>query len=152
MAELVNTAQRIATGVTYPKPAYSRVVSVCAQLLVPAASKVAVTEVIGGGFWLLSVRVWLTWLEYTELPLVFFDVICGTSGGFAPVDISGWQNILPSRRIDQIAPWCGTPEARSFVWSLCRRFPGENIRLGLSALLVGAGKVYCYASFEVSEG
>ncbi len=152
MAKILTTNQQLITGVISPVSAYSRVVSVCAQLLVPAASKVAVTEALGGGFWLLDVRVWLIWLEYTDVPLVFFDVIAGTSSNFKPADISGWESVLPLRYVDQLKPWVGTPEARSFEWSIRRRFVNEGVRLGISTLLLGAGKVYCYASFEISEG
>lgn len=137
----------------YPKPAYSRVVSVMLGIWPPAGLTYSVTPPLGNKIWLLSVRAWCERKAVDRGQLTYFDVYSGSGTPSRVQDVASWGNILPvSSSLADVVNWGLYDGDSGFTWSMMRHFEGSGIRFGAVAGRVGEDYGVLFVSFEISEG
>ncbi len=154
MAKLANKPQAIRTGVTYPNPGYSRVVSCIGSVAAGVGGTRAVaTPLFAQNVWLLNVQLWLWHSDAVTLTGGFFWVLCGSGAVPDGGGILGWENVLPIYSPAALTKWFWYGALKHFSWDMKRLFTGEPKRLGIFLQNADAENGWnCQASFEISEG
>lgn len=154
MAKLVNTAQRITTGIVYPKADYSRVVMVERQVTVAGGSiGYAVTPLVAERTWLLGVDIWIWPAVLNSLVQcwVYVLTLTGPEPRSAAEMMAGELIFLSRGTYDGPFFFSGTDEHISLSMDVL--YAGAPRRFGcLWQLAGGSADIFGAAAFRISEG
>lgn len=137
----------------YPKPAYSRWISL--QVWVPPDSTAYnYTEVVGQTCWLLGVKVWVmpkAVVDPTKTTSMW--ITTGTTIPKTFEEVMNWERILPIVAYERTHGlwicWDGMP---GFEWEMEMLYTGLARRFGCAVHRIGADYDTVQISFKISEG
>ncbi len=153
-AKLTTKNQRIATGVTYPKSGYSRVISCAAYVDEVSTHARGYTVPVGVNVWLLGVDVWFSPAGEVPGRRVELRVMTGLGEPIAGVMVANWDEILPVNFAEGMnKPWVQEGLLEHMSWQMNQLFAGKARKFGIWVKMSPREQVLnVYASFLISEG
>lgn len=153
MAELISKDQRIITGITSPKAAYSRQVQIV--MLVPGGvgnTSYIVTPGLGANTWLLGVDVWL----FADATTLIGGLIWVLTGKAKQVDFGGmtttWDSVVDMPTVSAKSLVWYAETNHHFHWDMQRLYKSPGARFALCGQNLRDQRWWGIASFHISEG
>jgi len=151
--QIVGRDQQADVRRRYPKPAYSRIVSL--QLVAAAVwgPTYVVTPPLGNKIWLLGIHAWVMPKAVNAANITTLGFMTGTTKPSDVLDIAKWENLLPliSKTTTSML-WYLHDGRDELQWKMMRLFTGTHRRFAVIATRIGAEVDSIQVSFEISEG